>query len=92
LGKISTPFPKFSNLGLWGSAKGKLLERSFPLDTLQELSKKLYLTMFLEVFEIPKNFFQKVLWWGPGATPLAYKLQFAARSCDKKEEIRRSPL
>jgi hypothetical protein len=46
-------------LGLWGSARGKLLERSFPLDTLQELSKKLYLTMFLEVFEIPKNFFSK---------------------------------
>jgi hypothetical protein len=36
--------------------------------------------MFLEVFEIPKNFFQKVLWWGPGATPLADKLQFTRNS------------
>ena len=32
--------------------------------------------MFLEVFEIPKNFFQKVLGWGPGVKPLADKLQF----------------
>jgi hypothetical protein len=32
--------------------------------------------MFFKVFEIPKNFFQKVLWWGPGAKPLADKLQF----------------
>jgi hypothetical protein len=27
-------------LGEWGSAKGKLLERSFPLDSFQELSKR----------------------------------------------------
>jgi hypothetical protein len=32
--------------------------------------------MFLKVFEIPKNFFQKVLWWGAGATPLPDKPQF----------------
>ncbi|MBR6782901.1 MAG: hypothetical protein IKM33_06895 [Clostridia bacterium] len=30
--------------------------------------KKYYL---LKVFEIPKNFLQKVLWRGPGAEPLA---------------------
>jgi hypothetical protein len=24
---------------------------------------------FLKVFEIPKDFFQKVLWWGAGAKP-----------------------
>ena len=32
--------------------------------------------MFLKVFEIPKNFFQKVLWWSAGVKPLPYKLQF----------------
>ena len=31
---------------------------------------------FLKVFEIPKDFFQKVLWWGAGAKPrIAYPRQ-----------------
>ena len=38
--------------------------------------KKYYLSMFFKVFEIPKNFFQKVLWWGAGVKPLPYKTQF----------------
>ena len=36
--------------------------------------------MFFKVFEIPKNFFQKVLWWGAGVKPLPYKLQFEGDS------------
>jgi hypothetical protein len=30
----------------------------------------------LKVFEIPKNFFQKVLWWGAGVKPLPCKPKF----------------
>ena len=58
------------------SAKGKLLERSFPLDTLQELSKNNYKYIFLKVLGILKPFFQEGFKRGPGAEPLADKLKF----------------
>ena len=35
--------------------------------------------MFLKVFEIPKNFFKKVLWWGAGVKPLPDKPKFEIR-------------
>ncbi|MBR6783006.1 MAG: hypothetical protein IKM33_07445 [Clostridia bacterium] len=36
-----------------------------PLDSPKTFNKKA-----LKVFEIPKNFFQKVLWWGMGQCPM----------------------
>ena len=38
--------------------------------------KKIIYQCVFKVFEIPKNFFQKVLWWGAGVKPLPYKPQF----------------
>jgi hypothetical protein len=43
--------------------------------------------MFFKVFEIPKNFFQKVLWWGAGVKPLPYKLQFLPGKPFKPKEV-----
>jgi hypothetical protein len=52
------------------SARGKLLERSFPLDTLQELSKKYDLITLFESFRRSWNPFSKGFQVGvQGATP-----------------------
>ena len=38
--------------------------------------KKIIYQCVFKVFEIPKNFFQKVLWWGAGVKPLPDKPKF----------------
>ena len=58
------------------NAKGKLLERSFPLDTLQELSKRYIYQCFLKVFGILKPFFQKGFKPPETALPLLDKSKF----------------
>jgi hypothetical protein len=67
------------NCSLWGSeenAKGKLLERSFPLDTLQELSKRYIYQSFLKVLGILKPFFQEGFKPPEAVPPLPYKPKF----------------
>jgi len=40
----------------------------------QNFQKSIVKQLFLKVFEIPKNFFQKVLWWGAGVKPLHFAI------------------
>jgi hypothetical protein len=56
------------------NAKGKLLERSFPLDSFQELLKKhIDKYNFLKVLGILKPFFQEGFKRGSGAEPLVLR-------------------
>ena len=73
----------------FGGERGRTPKRNFlkevPLWTLfKNFPKSIIYQCFLKVFEIPKNFFQKVLWWGAGATPLPDKLQFPTQTKREK--------
>jgi len=50
---------------------GKLFEKSFPKPIQKLFLKRNNNISFSKVFEIPKNFLQKVLWRVPRAAPLA---------------------
>jgi hypothetical protein len=70
-----------------GTPKGNFLRNclqfGFPLDTLQELSKRIDKYIFLKVLKIPKGLFQKSLWWGPGVKPLADKLKLQYKKAEE---------
>jgi hypothetical protein len=70
---------KFGFVGERENAKGKLLERSFPLDTLQELSKKILINNpFFKSFRRSWNPFSKGFQVGvKGVKPPCAPLQTA---------------
>ena len=53
------------------NARGKLLERSFPLDSFQELSKNVIYKYFFKVFGDPRTFFKKRFLAAGGRAPNA---------------------
>ena len=60
-------------MGFIGERQRKTSCKKFSSGLLSRTFKNIY---FIKVFEIPKNFLQKVLWWGAGVKPLPYKPKF----------------